>query len=678
MNIQRSTRCIALIAASVLAPHFSAVAQTPAPIPAEAFFKKPAVRAPSLSPSGKQIAMLVPTQGGRVGLAIANVETPEKFVGIAQFEDADVQSFSWVNDQRLVFGAADEQSGLGDQFGSGLYAVNADGSDFVWLIERTGNYRVTGNPAKRPLPNRYRYVGPAEDGSDDVLVQRWIPAQQNSAVSSSMMRLNTKTMVAKNLYTDAVPESIQGWILDQKLQPRSLVTFDSKETITVHWRNQGSSEWEKLSTYSIWDTDEKAISPVAIDRDGVLYVTARTAGSKDKTNALYRYDTKKKQLDAQPLLSIPGFDFSSSSMSGSMVFDANTKQLLGVRYYQDAPGVAWFDQGMKTNQDAVDKLLPNTVNTLACERCVGAAFLVVTAASDIQSPVYFLFNTQTKKLSLLGSTRPWLDSRAMAGTQDFVRVKVRDGMEIPTYVTKPKGKGPWPTVMMVHGGPNLRGHMWGFNAVNQFLASRGYMVIETEFRGSEGYGDTLFKAGFKKWGLTMQDDVTDVTRWAIANNTADPKRIAIAGGSYGGYATMLGLMKEPELYKAGINIVGVTDIELMFTIGWSDFLQSDGAWANFGMKTRIGDPAKDAEQFKATSPLQNASKIKQPVLMAYGVEDYRVPLPHGTKMRDALIASGNKNVEWVQYENEGHGFMLTKNNVDLWTRAERFLATHLK
>jgi len=174
----------------------------------------------------------------------------------------------------------------------------------------------------------------------------------------------------------------------------------------------------------------------------------------------------------------------------------------------------------------------------------------------------------------------------------------------------------------------------------------------------------------------MQDDVTDVTRWAIQQGHADPRRVAIAGASYGGYATMMGLVKEPDLYKAGINWVGVTDIELMYDIGWSDF--SGSQWMRFGMPRMVGDPKKDAEQLKATSPLQQAHRIKQPVLMAYGEEDLRVPLPHGTKMRDALVRAGNKQVEWVQYKDEGHGFVLLENNVDFWSRVERFLAQHLK
>jgi dipeptidyl aminopeptidase/acylaminoacyl peptidase len=174
----------------------------------------------------------------------------------------------------------------------------------------------------------------------------------------------------------------------------------------------------------------------------------------------------------------------------------------------------------------------------------------------------------------------------------------------------------------------------------------------------------------------MQDDVTDATKWAVAQGLADPKSMAVAGASYGGYAVMMGLVKEPDLYRAGINWVGVTDIDLMYDIGWSDTSGSD--WEKYGMPTLVGDPKTDRVQFDATSPLKRAAAINKPVLMAYGDKDFRVPLPHGKDMRDALKRAGKVEVEWVVYEDEGHGWMLVKNKVDFWTRVEKFLAKHLQ
>ena len=646
------------------------------PLPTEAFFKKPAIGSPTLSPSGKKIAMLVPTASGRIGLAVADIATPDKFKGIAQFNEADIASATWINDERLVFGLHDRQSALGDQLDRGLYAVNADGSKFVWLIERAwaGNYNSAPGAAQRPLSYlAYNYIGPIHDGSDDVLVQHSEPLGLGVPPETKLMRLNTKTIGLRHVYAGAGPRGASYWIADPDLRVRTVVSLDGpRENGVVYWRELDSGKWTELYRFNRFG-DTEPITPLAVDNTGQLYVSAPNPKSPDATTALYRYDVKRRQLEAEPLLSLPGYDF-----EGTVIVDKGTKQVLGASYRQETVGVAWFDPKMRAAQETVDKLLPSTNNYLSCTYCTTVRHMVVTATSDVQAPVYFLFDRESGKLSLLGASHPWLNSTDMAGTQDFQRIKARDGMQIPVYVTKPHGKGPWPTVVMVHGGPFVRGVEWGFNPETQFLASRGYLVIEPEFRGSTGYGSKLFRAGFKQWGLAMQDDVTDATRWAIDQGLADPKRIAIAGASYGGYATMMGLVKEPNLYKAGINWVGVTDIEMMYTIGWSDFMDPDDPWVRFGMPKMIGDPSKDEAQLTATSPLKQAHRIKQPVLMAYGEEDYRVPLPHGTKMRDALISAGNKNVEWVQYEGEGHGWNLEKNNVDFWNRVERFLDKNVK
>ena len=172
----------------------------------------------------------------------------------------------------------------------------------------------------------------------------------------------------------------------------------------------------------------------------------------------------------------------------------------------------------------------------------------------------------------------------------------------------------------------------------------------------------------------MQDDVADATQWAIKQGYADPKRVCIAGASYGGYATLMGLIRYPEMYRCGIDWVGVTDIELMYSINWSDM--SD-MWMQYGMPVLVGDRQKDAKQLAATSPLQLAARLTQPLLMAYGGLDRRVPIEHGTRLRDAL-SPHNANLEWVVYSDEGHGWMLPANKVDFWTRVERFLDRHLK
>jgi dipeptidyl aminopeptidase/acylaminoacyl peptidase len=182
-----------------------------------------------------------------------------------------------------------------------------------------------------------------------------------------------------------------------------------------------------------------------------------------------------------------------------------------------------------------------------------------------------------------------------------------------------------------------------------------------------------FRAGFKQWGLAMQDDVADAALWAVEQKLADRSRICIAGASYGGHATLMGLVRHPELYRCGVNWVGITDIELMYSIHWSDISRMS---KRYGMPHMIGDREKDAAPFAATSPLKQAAKITQPLLMAYGGSDRRVPIEHGTRFRDAATQH-NQNVEWIVYGDEGR-FLRVKNRVDFWTRVEKFLARQLQ
>ncbi|MBL8514446.1 MAG: S9 family peptidase, partial [Betaproteobacteria bacterium] len=216
---------------------------------------------------------------------------------------------------------------------------------------------------------------------------------------------------------------------------------------------------------------------------------------------------------------------------------------------------------------------------------------------------------------------------------------------------------------------------WGRWPEAQFFASRGYVVLEPEPRGSLGFGRKHYTSSFKQWGLTMQDDITDGALHLVNEGIVDKKRMCLHGGSYGGYATLQGLVKNPDLWRCGSPFVAVTDMFLLFNDGsdvirFSDAMETDG-------KRLFGDPKADVAQFELTSPARNAGKIQAPVLLAMGVDDERVPLVHGKVMRDALEKAGKK-FEYVQYEQEGHGFVRQKNIVDFYTRLEKFFAENLK
>jgi dipeptidyl aminopeptidase/acylaminoacyl peptidase len=246
---------------------------------------------------------------------------------------------------------------------------------------------------------------------------------------------------------------------------------------------------------------------------------------------------------------------------------------------------------------------------------------------------------------------------------------------MPAYLTLPPGerKTQLPLVVLVHGGPWARGASWAWNGEVQFLATRGYAVLQPEFRGSTGFGQRHFRAGFKQWGLAMQDDLADAARWAIAQGVADASRVAIAGASYGGYAALMGLVKDPELFRCAVSWVGVSDLNLLYSATWDDISPDFKRW---GMPALLGDREKDAALLKANSPLTHAARIKNPLLMAYGGADHRVPIEHGRRLYEA-IKGHNKNLEWVLYDKEGHGWALPETRVDFWGRVERFLARHI-
>jgi dipeptidyl aminopeptidase/acylaminoacyl peptidase len=412
----------------------------------------------------------------------------------------------------------------------------------------------------------------------------------------------------------------------------------------------------------------KGITPLGFGPDKTFYVVAHAG--KDKAG-LYRYDLKAQQVSGEPLVQLDGFDF-----NGTLI--ANDQKLLGVQVTADARATVWFDNDMKAMQAEVDALLPTTVNLLQPPRRPETPWVLLVTFSDRQPDRYLIYNSNTKRLREISSQAPRIHPEQM-GVRELVHYKSRDGLDIPAWLTLPPGVDKaqgLPMVLLVHGGPFVRGGDWRWEPSSQFLATRGYVVLEPEFRGTSGYGASHFVAGFKQWGLKMQDDIADAARWAIAQGMADPRRICIAGGSYGGYATLMGLIKDPGLFKCGIDWLGVSDIELMYDPGffYSSDLSED--WKSHGMPEMIGDRIKDAAQLKATSPLQQAERLTQPLLMAYGGADRRVPINHGTKFLNA-VRKTNSQVEWIEYSEEGHGWYLVKNRVDFWTRVEKFLERHI-
>ena len=641
--------------------------------PVAGFFENSRFASPKLSPDGRYLAARVAKPGERDRLSVVKLDDLSVKV-VAMFSDADIDYFEWVNNERLAFDGRDTRVTNSDEsHPPGLFAVNRDGTGFRQLTKTTwqaGDSPETGSRFMQNMLdwNHYLLRQPGRQDSDEVYITKdqYDPGY-TKIVNVGLLRLNT---VTGRTTVVSGPGQANDFLLDQQGEPR-LATNDLGKRHLVYLRegDGDNAVWRKLAESEPYLGH--TFSAVGFGPDGALYVTARHNSDK---SGLYRYDTKAMQLAAEPLVGTDDFDYQpdmAEANRDSLI--VRNGKLVGVRYRADVQGIAWLDANSKALQDQIDKLLPGLVNLIQLPRRPASPWVLVSSYSDVQPLVHLVFNTETGKLVKIGASRESIHSEQM-GRQELVRYKARDGLSIPAWITYPRGlpRKSLPLVMLVHGGPFVRGNAWGWDADAQFLASRGYMVIEPEFRGSTGYGWQHFKAGWKQWGLKMQDDIADGARWAIAQGLADGKRICIAGASYGGYATLMGLINDPDLYKCGVNWAGVTDIKLMYTGTWNAESDASDRWKDYGMPILIGDLQQDAAQLEATSPLAQAARIKQPLLLAYGGDDRRVPIFHGEKFRAAVQAS-NPNVEWILYPKEGHGWRLPENRIDFWTRVEKFL-----
>jgi dipeptidyl aminopeptidase/acylaminoacyl peptidase len=646
-------------------------AQVPSPTKIDDFVREPEFSRPALSPDGRLIAALVLGQGGRKQLAVIDPTELTKGRIAAVFADADIDGFQWISDRRLVFHATDLSSGGGSQLAPGLFAVDADGSGFRQLVDRNWRGIVTGGrkPGDRTLPWYTYLLGPSQDrNSDDVYVFQipWDPTRHrpgDEAPDSILLRLNTRTGESENLSLGA-PSGTGTWLVDEQGTARVRVV-SRKGQVTVHYRDPKAGQWRVLTEFPSLGGD--GFVPLRVRRDGTILVSSNSGRD---TRALYVYDPAAGRIEPQAVVAVDGFDF-----DGIPVWESGSDRLLGVHVNADGAGTVWLDPRMKEIQKLIDTAMPGMVNRIAVPLRPATATMLVTSFSDAQPPMYSIYNAETRTLTRIARSRPGIDSKLM-GRTDFVRIKARDGLEVPLYYTLPTaaaGKANLPTVVLLHGGPWIRGRRWDWNADAQLLASRGYLVLEPEFRGSTGYGFKHFQAGWRQWGLAMQDDVVDAVQWAVAKGLADPKRVCVAGASYGGYATLVALARDPGLFKCGVAWAGVTDIDLLFTANWTDMTESA---RRYGLRTLIGDPDKDADRLRAASPLANASRISQPLLLAYGGADLRVPIEHGRRFRDA-VTKNNPDVEWVVYGDEGHGWTTLETRVDFWNRVEKFLALHL-
>lgn len=629
-----------------------AVAQ-PAPfkptIAVEDFVRQPKLRSPAFSPDGERFAALQEVDG-RMNLVAADMKA-RKLTRVTSFTSVDVLEYRWISNTRVVFSVYDRKKGLTEQRGGGLFAVNFDGSEPKELSPI-----VSDCMARMQICRQTDFFARIYGSEDEILAQ----ANLRDLQVYDLYRVNTRTG-RRTLLTEDNPGKVDRWVVDANLVPRAAWAVDGKKVEATFWyRDDATSPWRKIASF---DDFGPKFRPVAFDSDGALYVVSNLDSDKE---TLHVFDPKTgrpgEKVAQHPLADI----------GDGVIKQARDGAVIGITVDADKPETVWFHERHAKTQKLADASLPDRINRLIP---LENGRYVVHSWNDRDTGTYYLLDPDKRSLEEILRTQDWFAPDALS-TRSVVRYKARDGLEVPAYLTLPRGREAkkLPLVAWIHGGPWARDH-WGWDTDAQFLASRGYAVLQPNFRGSTGFGRKHLTSSYKQWGQTMQDDITDGIRHLVEQGIVDPARVCIGGASYGGYATLMGLVKDPRQYRCGISVVGVSDLIWMQELGYSDFNSYDPDSADAYFSVAMGDLKTDRAMLEQYSPRRHAHKVEAPVLFVHGADDLRVPIKHAEGMRDALKAAG-KPFEWVVYSGEGHGFLKQENRLDYLKRMEAFLGRH--
>lgn len=624
-------------------------ASPPPELPLETFFADPQASQVQLSPDGRYLALLAPANN-RMQLVVVDRKAGKR-QRLTDMKDESVVSVNWANDSRLIF-----RQQMKGQESFGIYAINADGSNLRVLQQAT--VREGERVANMDDRRGFAIIDDLPNDPDHILVN----VIRGRSGLGDVYRLNInnekRTLVMQNF------GKVRDWVADNNGVVRVAIEQDETEPYaSIKYRADAKSDWKEIARAPF---DAPGWRPVAFDGDNKTLIIISDVDRK--TQGLFAYDVTEGRI-VKTLVDDPTYDASES-----LIFSRKLQKIVGVRYDAERPTTLWLDQKFKALQAALDAALPGTQNSISSFNDEETAF-IVTASSDRDPGSFYLFDAKDNSLQLLARRHPQIDPEQMAEMRP-ISFKARDGMQLHGYLTIPAGREPknLPMIVNPHGGPYGPRDSWRFNPELQFLANRGYMILQVNFRGSGGYGRAYEEAGYRQWGLAMQDDLTDGVKWAIAQGFADRNRVAIYGASYGGYATLAGLVYTPELYVCGVNYVGATDIErLGFMLGFNNMTKPMQSF----MSRRWLHPLKDSKQIYDTSPVNFVQNIRVPLLMAYGEYDPRVTIDHGVVLEEALKKHG-KTYKNIVIGNEGHGFNKFENRIAFYREMDRFFAEHLR
>lgn len=601
-------------------------------IPVESFFKNPEKTSYTISPNGKFIAYLAPYQN-RLNIFIRDIdeETPRR---LTSETDRDLSYYLWKNNNTLLFVKDDN----GDE-NYKLFSVNTEGeTNQITDLEGV----------------RINIIDELPDSENEVIISM----NKDNPALFEPYKVNIKTGELKKLAKNTnLKKPITQWLCDNSGNVRIAVSVEQGTITHLLYRDNPDSVFRSI-LISNW---KDMVQPMFFDSDNI-HIYALSNLNRDKA-ALVRIDPNDPEN--------PELIFEHPDVDVWWAENSRKRQVLTSYYYiTDRKNTVFTDKKLNGYYEYLKTQLPNK-EIYFSSIDDNEENIIVRTYSDISPGRYYLYNTLTNKLDLLAIINESINSDDMSPMQS-ISFKSRDGLTLHGYLTIPKNSNgkEIPVVMMVHGGPMSR-DMWGFKPDVQMLASRGYAVMQINYRGSWGYGKSFTEAGFKQWGLKMQDDITDGVNWLIQQGIADPNRIAIYGSSYGGYAALAGLTFTPDLYACGIDYVGPSNL---FTL--LENLPAYWEPEKEMMYEMIGHPVKDSALLASISPVLHAENISAPLFIAQGANDPRVTVLESQQMVEALH-NRNINVVYMLKENEGHGFRLEENRLEFYKAMCGFLATHI-
>lgn len=598
-------------------------------IPVKNFFKNPDKVSYRLSPDGNYLAYLGPWEN-RLNVFVQKIGSNDS-VRITEAKERDLAGFFWKGKNRILY----------------LQDSNGDENFRLYAVDKDGKNKKDLTPFEKV---RVQIIDALEDNDDEML----IGLNKRDPQIFDVYRVNVNT--GKMELVEQNPGNITGWMTDHNGKLRIATTTDGVKT-SILYRKTEKDKFKNVITTSFKDD----LSPLFFTPDNKYVYAASNLGRDKDAVVIYDLDNNKelKMLYENPEVDV-----------NNLLYSKKRKTITGVSFTTWKTQYSFFDEQRKEMQNDLEKKLPGyDVAVTNMDKDEDKALVV--AYSDKSYGTYYFYNIKDKKLSKLAEISPWLNESEMAEMKPITYTS-RDGMTIHGYLTLPKGKETknLPVVVNPHGGPWAR-DSWGFNPEVQFLSNRGYAVLQMNYRGSTGYGRKFWESSFKQWGKNMQNDITDGVDYLIKQGIADPKRVGIYGGSYGGYATLAGLAFTPDLYACGVDYVGVSNLfTFMKSIPpyWKPMLDM--------LYEEVGNPEKDSELLKAASPVFHVDQIKAPLFIAQGAHDPRVNKNESDQMVKALKEKGI-DVPYMVKENEGHGFHNEENKIDFYKAMEKFLAKYL-